>query len=224
VATATLDVYARHVRRRARVARFSLSGPVTRHLRALRDSLSGLEQEAERLETWGHALARTLIDGGRLLVAGNGGSAAEAQHLTAELVGRFQSERRPFSALCLHSDTSSLTAIANDYGAEEAFARQVRAHGRRGDVLLALSTSGRSANVIGAADAARAVGMRSLALTGAAPNPLAELCDDAVCLDAPTAATVQELHLVALHMLCCAIDREVALDDGSQVAPEEAHA
>jgi D-sedoheptulose 7-phosphate isomerase len=91
-------------------------------------------------------------------------------------------------------------------------------------VLLALSTSGRSANVIRAADAARTVGMRSLALTGAAPNPLAELCDDAVCLDAPSAATVQELHLVALHMLCCAIDREVALDDGSQAAPEEAHA
>jgi glycosyltransferase involved in cell wall biosynthesis/phosphoheptose isomerase len=224
VATATLDVYARHVRRRARAARFSLTGPVTRHLGALRDSLSGLEQEAERLETWGHALARTLIEGGRLLVAGNGGSAAEAQHLTAELVGRFQSERRPLSALCLHSDTSSLTAIANDYGAEEAFARQVRAHGRRGDVLLALSTSGRSANVIGAADAANAVGMRSLALTGAGPNPLAELCDDAVCLDAPSAATVQELHLVALHMLCCAVDREVALDDGSQAAPDEAHA
>jgi glycosyltransferase involved in cell wall biosynthesis/phosphoheptose isomerase len=216
VATATLDVYARHVRRRAGAARYSLTGSTTRHLAALRSSLSGLEQEADRLEAWGVRLARTLLEGGRLLTVGNGGSAAEAQHLTAELVGRFQSERRPFSALCLHADTSSLTAIANDYGAEEAFARQVRAHGRRGDVLLALSTSGRSRNVLAAAAAAREVGMTSLALTGNAPNPLAELCDDATCLAGPTAATVQELHLVALHMLCCAVDREVALHDGAR--------
>jgi glycosyltransferase involved in cell wall biosynthesis/phosphoheptose isomerase len=218
VATATLDVYARNVRRRAGAAPFRLTGSATRHLGALRDSLPALEHEAERIEAWGRAVASTLIEGGRLLTAGNGGSAAEAQHLTAELVGRFQAERRPFSALCLHADTSSLTAIANDYGAEEAFARQVHAHGRRGDVLIALSTSGRSANVLAAADAARAIGMTSLALTGAGPNPLAELCDDAVCLAGPTAATVQELHLVALHMLCCAIDREVALRDGSEAA------
>jgi glycosyltransferase involved in cell wall biosynthesis/phosphoheptose isomerase len=230
VATATLDVYARHVRRSVGAARFSLTGSVTRHLVALRESLSELEQEADRLDAWGLTLAGTLIEGGRLLAVGNGGSAAEAQHLTAELVGRFQSERRPFSALCLHGDTSSLTAIANDYGVEEAFARQVRAHGRRGDVLVALSTSGRSANVLAAATAARAAGMTSFALTGAGPNPLAELCDDAVCLAGPTAATVQELHLVALHMLCCAIDREVALHDGSDVARkrrfarEEVHA
>jgi glycosyltransferase involved in cell wall biosynthesis/phosphoheptose isomerase len=220
VATATLDVYSRHVRRRAGAARFSLTGSGTRHLGALRDSLAALEQEADRLEAWGRAVARTLIEGGRLLSVGNGGSAAEAQHLTAELVGRFQSERRPFSALCLHADTSSLTAIANDYGADEAFARQVRAHGRRGDVLITLSTSGRSANVLAAATAARAVGMTSLALTGGAPNPLAELCDDAACLAGPTAATVQELHLVALHMLCCAIDREVTLHDASGATGE----
>jgi glycosyltransferase involved in cell wall biosynthesis/phosphoheptose isomerase len=218
VATATLDVYARHVRRRAGTARFALTGSGTRHLAALRDSLGALEQEAERLEAWGRALANTLVEGGRLLTVGNGGSAAQAQHLTAELVGRFQSERRPLSALCLHADTSSLTAIANDYGAEEAFARQVLAHGRRDDVLIALSTSGRSANVLGAAEAARAIGMRALALTGAGPNPLSELCHDAVYLGAPSTATVQELHLVALHMLCCAVDREVALHDGSDVA------
>jgi type III pantothenate kinase len=218
VATATLDVYARHSRRRAGAARFSVTGPMTRHLGALRDSLSALEQEADRIEAWGLELARGLVDGGRLLAVGNGGSAAQAQHLTAELVGRFQSERRPLSALCLHGDTSSLTAIANDYGVEEAFARQVRAHGRPGDMLIALSTSGRSANVLAAADAARAVGMTSLAITGEGPNPLAERCDDALCLAGPTAATVQELHLVVLHMLCCAIDREVALREGSEVA------
>jgi phosphoheptose isomerase len=218
VATATLDAYAGHVRRRERAAgtaRFRLTGSGAGHLGALREALGALDHEAERVEGWGRALAVRCLEGGRLLTVGNGGSAAQAQHLTAELVGRFQSERRALSALCLHADTSSLTAIANDYGADEAFARQVHAHGRRGDVLLALSTSGRSTNVLAAVEAAREVGMTAWALTGAGPNPLAELCDDAVCLPGPTTATVQELHLVALHMLCCAVDREVALHEGS---------
>jgi type III pantothenate kinase len=218
VATATLDVYARHVRRRERAAgtaRFRLTSSGAGHLGALRDALGALEQEAERVEGWGRALAVRLLEGGRLLTVGNGGSAAQAQHLTAELVGRFQTERRALSALCLHADTSTLTAVVNDYGADEAFARQVRAHGRPGDVLIALSTSGRSANVLAAVEAAREADMTAWGVTGAGPNPLADLCDDAVCLAGPTAATVQELHLVALHMLCCAVDREVALHDGS---------
>jgi glycosyltransferase involved in cell wall biosynthesis/phosphoheptose isomerase len=221
VATATLDVYARQVRRRevaTRSERFRLVGSGARHLRTLREALAGLDGEAERLEAWGHALAVRLLDGGRLLAVGNGGSAAQAQHLTAELVGRFQGERRPLSALCLHADTSSLTAIANDYGADRAYARQVEAHGRPGDVLLALSTSGRSPNVVAAAHAARSLGLLVWGLTGAGPNPLADCCDDALCLDGPTAATVQELHLVALHMLCCAVEREVALQDGTEAA------
>jgi D-sedoheptulose 7-phosphate isomerase len=148
---------------------------------------------------------------------GNGGSAAQAEHLTAELVGRFTTERQALSALCLHADGSSLTAIANDYGLEEAFARQVRAHGRPGDVLLALSTSGRSANVLAAVCAGRSIGVTTWCLTGPGPNALAELCDEAVSVAAPTTATVQELHLVALHMLCCAVDREVALHEGREV-------
>jgi D-sedoheptulose 7-phosphate isomerase len=142
---------------------------------------------------------------------GNGGSAAQAQHLTAELVGRYETERDPFSAICLHGDTSTLTAIANDYGAEEAFARQVRAHARPGDVLLCLSTSGSSANVVAAARAARECGAETWAFTGPAPNPLADECDEAVTLDCAPTSTVQELHQVALHMLCGAVDREVAL-------------
>jgi phosphoheptose isomerase len=150
-----------------------------------------------------------LLDDGRLLVVGNGGSAAEAQHLTAELVGRFETERRPLSAICLHGDASSLTAIANDYGLEECYARQVRAHGRPGDVLLALSTSGRSPNVVAAAAAAREMGLTVWALTGPEPNRLADLCDDALCLPAARAATVQELHLVAIHVLCAAVDEAV---------------
>jgi D-sedoheptulose 7-phosphate isomerase len=215
VATATLDVYARQARGRS-PRRFRLAASGREHLGALQEALVALDAESERLEDWGRALAGRLLDGARLLTVGNGGSAAQAQHLTAELVGRYQTERRPLSALCLHSDGSSFTAIGNDYGPEEAFARQVRAHGRAGDVLVALSTSGRSANVLAAVRAARHCGITTWALCGAAPNPLAEACDDAMCLPGPTTATVQELHLVALHMLCGAVDREVSLRDGAR--------
>jgi D-sedoheptulose 7-phosphate isomerase len=179
------------------------------HLAALSPPLAALERELVRLEDWGVYLARVLLGGGRLLAAGNGGSAAQAQHLTAELVGRYSDERPPLSALALHADSSSLTAIGNDFGSEEAFARPVRAHGRPGDVLLALSTSGRSANVLAAVDAALAGGLTAWALTGPAPNPLAELADDAVCVSAVT-ATVQEVHQVVLHLLCEAVEGELA--------------
>jgi D-sedoheptulose 7-phosphate isomerase len=187
-----------------------------RHLRALRRALAALEGELPRLERWGDHLARVLRGGGRLLVAGNGGSAAEAQHLTAELVGRYRAERIPLSAISLHADTSSLTAIGNDYGIEESFARQVRAHGRVGDVLLALSTSGQSANVIAAAEAACETGMDAWALTGASASPLGDACDDVLRVEADTSATVQEAHLVAIHLLCTAVDERLAAAAGPQ--------
>jgi D-sedoheptulose 7-phosphate isomerase len=141
-----------------------------------------------------------------LLAAGNGGSAAQAQHLTAELVGRYREDRAPFWALALQAVTSALTAILNDYGRDEVFARQVRAHGRTGDVCLLLSTSGRSSNLLAAANAATEFGLRVWALCGAAPNPLAELADEALCVEATDTATVQEVHLVAVHVLCEAFD------------------
>jgi glycosyltransferase involved in cell wall biosynthesis/phosphoheptose isomerase len=213
IAAATLDVYAGLTARPRRRGRFRLVPSAREHLAALGEATGALELEAERLDRWGSELADRLLDGGRLLACGNGGSAAQAQHLTAELVGRYQSERRPLSAICLHGDSSSLTAITNDYGPEEAFARQVLAHGREGDVLIALSTSGTSANVLAAVRAARAAGMTTWALCGDGRCTLAELCDEAVALPGPSSATVQELHLVALHMVCCAIDREVALRD-----------
>ena len=191
--------------------RYALVPSGAEHLASLRDALAELEADVERLEAWGERLADVLAAGGRLLAVGNGGSAAEAQHLTAELVGRFRSERQPLSAICLHGDTSSLTAIANDYGAEEAFARQVRAHGRPGDVLIAFSTSGRSPNVVRAVEAANALGIATWGLTGGAPSPLADLCDDVLRIRTADAATTQELHLVALHVLCGAVDRELAL-------------
>jgi glycosyltransferase involved in cell wall biosynthesis/phosphoheptose isomerase len=217
IASSTLEVYGRllgerRLRRRVTGMRRFGAAPDSRdHLAALADALRLLDAECDRLNEWGEDVATRLLAGGRLLAAGNGGSAAEAQHLTAELVGRYSTERRPLSAICLHADTSSLTAITNDYGPEEAFARQVRAHARPGDVLILLSTSGRSPNVLAAAEAANAIGVTTRALTGSGPNPLEEICDDTIALRAPSSATVQELHLVALHVMCAAIDREVAL-------------
>jgi D-sedoheptulose 7-phosphate isomerase len=176
------------------------------HLAALAGPLARLEDDCERLGRWGRHLGDVLLAGGRLLAAGNGGSAALAEHLTAELVGRYRTERPPLSALCLHADASALTAIANDYGQEEAYARQVRAHARPGDVLLAFSTSGRSANVLAAADAARRASVAVWSMTGPAPNPLFALSDDALSVDARAVATVQEIHQVAVHILCEAVD------------------
>ena len=227
IATATLDVYATLARRAPRrsrrrgpsAGRFRLPPTAAEHLAALQSSLPRLEGELERLGSWGERLAGRLLDGGRLLAVGNGGSAAHAQHLTAELVGRYHGERDPLSAICLHADTSSLTAICNDYGLEEAFARQARAHGRPGDVLMAISTSGQSKNVLAAVRAARDCGLDTWALTGPAPNPLASLCDEAVSVSCEATATVQELHQVALHLVCGEVDREVALRRGG--APAE---
>ncbi|WP_342673568.1 SIS domain-containing protein [Glycomyces tenuis] len=173
-----------------------------------------LQAEAPRVRRWGRHLARTLSDGGRLLACGNGGSAAEAQHLTGELVGRFHADRPPFSAIALHADTSAATAILNDYGEHEYFARQVRAHGRPGDILIALSTSGTSHNVITAAKAALQEGLMVWGMTGPAPNPLATLADEAIAVDAATTATVQEAHLAIVHALCAAFDDAIGAGSG----------
>ena len=175
------------------------------HVDRLAAALPALRAAGDTLARWGGTLAHRLTGGNQLLVAGNGGSAAEAQHLTAELVGRFEGERRPLPAIALHADTSALTAIGNDYGFREVYARQVRAHARPGDVLILLSSSGRSPNLLAAAQAARPCGAEVWALTGPGPNPLARLCDDAVCIPGDT-ATVQETHLAAVHMLCRAVE------------------
>ncbi|RBY78278.1 phosphoheptose isomerase [Geodermatophilus sp. TF02-6] len=181
------------------------------HVASLTAALGCLSGQLDTLDRWGRMLVDVLCGSGRgrLLAAGNGGSAAQAQHLTAELVGRYRADRPPFSAICLTAETSSLTAIANDYPSDELFARQVEAHGRVGDVLVLLSTSGRSPNAVAAARRARECGITVLAMTGPTPNPLAGTCDDAVCIDSPWTATVQECHLVALHLVCAAFDAAV---------------
>jgi phosphoheptose isomerase len=183
---------------------------LTLHIDQLIEALRSPQTRLQTARQWGTQLAGPMLAGNRLLVAGNGGSAAEAQHLTAELVGRYVSERQPLSAIALHAETSSLTAIGNDYGAGEAYARQVAAHGREGDTVLLLSTSGRSRNVLAAAERARALSLTVWAMTGPAPNPLAELADDAICVDGADTAIIQEVHLVAIHALCEALDAQIS--------------
>ena len=181
------------------------------HLDQLVTAVQGFAPCVDVADGWGTRLASVLARGGRLLAAGNGGSAAQAQHLTAELVGRYRDDRPPYSAICLTAETSSLTAIANDYPIEELFARQVQAHGRPGDVLVLMSTSGTSPNIVAAAERGRSGGLQVWALTGPGPNPLADAAHEALCVDATFTATVQELHLVALHIICAGLDKELGV-------------
>jgi D-sedoheptulose 7-phosphate isomerase len=176
------------------------------HLRALADGARRIELAANTIRDWAEHLAQVFCAGGMVLACGNGGSAAEAQHLTGELVGRFRHERPSLPAIALCADSAATTAIVNDYGSEEMFARQVRGFGRPGDVLVALSTSGCSPNVVAAAKAGLENGLTVWALTGPAPNPLAAMADAAIAVEAPTTATVQELHLSIVHALCLALD------------------
>ena len=180
------------------------------HVASLHQALTQFGPAADVAARWGRELARALLSGARLLVVGNGGSAAQAQHLSAEVVGRYRDDRPAFSAVSLHSEPSALTAIVNDYGVAEMFARQVSAHGRRGDILVLMSTSGRSPNVLAAAQRARELGIRTWGMTGCLPNPLAASCDEVLHIASPRGATVQELHLVSLHLICEAMDTELA--------------
>lgn len=151
-----------------------------------------------------------LFADGKILACGNGGSAADAQHFAAEMVGRFERERPELPAIALTTDTSILTAVANDYAFEQVFAKQVRALGRKGDVLLAFSTSGNSGNVIAAINAAREREMHVVALTGKGGGRIGEMLADGdvhVCVPHPQTARIQEVHLLTLHCLCDAIDR-----------------
>jgi D-sedoheptulose 7-phosphate isomerase len=185
------------------------------HLEKSLTAIAGLHRQLPSVVLWAHHLRRALAAGHRLLVAGNGGSAALAQHLTSELVGRFDSERPPFSALCLSAESSSVTAIGNDYGFEQAFARQIRAHGRPGDIFLALSTSGRSANLLLAVAEARRLDLVTWAMTGALPNPLGVQADEVLDVRAESAAAVQEAQQVLVHLLCRGFDACEYLPNGA---------
>jgi D-sedoheptulose 7-phosphate isomerase len=167
-------------------------------------ALRSLAPEVDRVVA---LVARSMGAGGVLLVCGNGGSAADAQHIAAELTGRFLRDRRALPALALHGNTSSLTAIGNDYGYDEVFAREVEAHGRPGDVLLAISTSGNSANVVRAIDTARDKGMAVVGLTGGHGGKMRDLCDACICVPSPSTPRVQECHILIGHTICELLER-----------------
>ena len=160
----------------------------------------------------GVMLADCLRSGGKALACGNGGSAADALHFAAELINRFETERPPLAGIALTTDTSTLTSIANDYAYQLVFAKQVRALGRRGDVLLAISTSGNSGNVMEAIHVAHELGVRVIAMTGNGGGKMAALLreDDVhVCVPHKNTARIQEVHLLALHCMCDAIDYQL---------------
>jgi D-sedoheptulose 7-phosphate isomerase len=155
------------------------------------------------------ALADCLLADGKILACGNGGSAADAQHFAAEMIGRFERERPELPAISLATDTSILTAVANDYDFDQIFAKQVRALGSKGDVLLAISTSGNSANVIAAIDAARDREMRVVALTGKGGGKIGAMLEEGdvhLCVPHDRTARIQEVHLLSIHCLCDAVD------------------
>ncbi|MGH9688365.1 MAG: D-sedoheptulose-7-phosphate isomerase [Candidatus Acidiferrales bacterium] len=148
------------------------------------------------------SIALSLQAGGQLLIAGNGGSAADAQHIAAELTGRFLRERQPLRALPLHGNTSALTAIGNDYGYDRVFARELTAHARPGDTFLAISTSGNSANILQAIDAARQCNVTVIGLTGQSGGKMRAMCDLCVCVPSESTARIQEMHITIGHAIC----------------------
>lgn len=159
-------------------------------------------RDAERIERIAELIAEAALRGQTIFWAGNGGSAAEAQHFAAELVVRFARNRRALPSIALHSDTSILTAAANDFGFDRVFARPIEAMGRRGDVLVALTTSGRSRNVLAAVEEARRRGLRVVGMTGAGGAPFARRCDLALVVPSKETARVQEVHMLVGHICC----------------------
>ena len=171
--------------------------------------LSCAEALAPQIVRAAEAMTECLLRDGKILACGNGGSAADAQHFSAEMLGRFERERMGLPAIALTTDSSTLTAIGNDYDYSEVFSKQVAALGREGDVLLAITTSGNSNNVLAAAQVAQERGMRVVALTGRGGGRLGELCrtDDVhICVPHDTTTRIQETHILAIHCLCDAID------------------
>jgi D-sedoheptulose 7-phosphate isomerase len=185
----------------------SITTLLTRSLEEHRAAIQALlDSSLGEIEQAGRLICDTLAAGRKVLLCGNGGSAADAQHIAAELVGRYEQPRRAFPAIALSTDTSALTALSNDYGFEEVFARQVRALGIPGDLLIAISTSGKSANIIKAVESARAIGCKSIGLTGISGEPLGSQCDLAIVVPAQRTARVQEAHITIGHLWCEMVD------------------
>ena len=180
-----------------------LSRSLEEHLETMQALLASRLPE---IEASGRVIWDALESGNKVLLCGNGGSAADAQHIAAELVGRYEKQRRAFPAISLTTDTSALTALSNDYGYDEVFARQVAALAVAGDVLIAISTSGKSPSIVKATDQAKALGCRTIALTGAAGQPLTSHCDLAVVVPSERTSRVQEAHITIGHLWCEMVD------------------
>jgi len=185
---------------------------VLAYFRRSRDATQRAEQNREFVKAVAaiaDRIARALRDGGKLMLAGNGGSAADAQHIAAEFVGRFIDDRAPLAAVALTTDTSAITAIGNDYGFEQIFARQLRANTRPNDVFVALSTSGRSPNIIAALKVARELGIATIGFTRDAPTPMHALCDLVLAAPSDETALIQQIHITAAHAICGLVEHEL---------------
>lgn len=188
----------------------NLTDRISQHFKeSAQTKLDAVELLAAPIAEGIEAMVGSLLNNGKILACGNGGSAADAQHLAAELVGRFEVERHELAAIALSTDTSVISAIANDYGYKAVFAKQVRALGQPGDILVAISTSGNSPNVIEAINAAHENDLRVVALTGKGGGAIGEILRDSdvhICVPAERTARIQETHLLIIHCLCDGID------------------
>jgi D-sedoheptulose 7-phosphate isomerase len=191
--------------------------PIAAHLAVSRAALERASLDAGLIDTarkMADVMASALRSGNKLLIAGNGGSAGDAQHIAAEIVGRYKKDRPAYAAVALTTDSSALTAIGNDYGFEHVFSRQVEGLGKRGDVLLAITTSGRSANILAALKVARQQGLVTIGFTGAKGTAMGAACD--LLLVAPTddTAVIQQIHMAFAHGICEVIEQ--TLSNGSK--------
>jgi D-sedoheptulose 7-phosphate isomerase len=185
---------------------------VLNHLRKSREAMARAEQDTALVSTIAKiadAISRSLKSGGKVLLAGNGGSASDAQHIAAEFVGRYISDRAPLAAIALTTDTSALTAIGNDYGFDHVFERQLRALGKKGDVFIGISTSGRSPNLLATFKAAREMNIVCVGFTRAADTPMHALCDLTLGVPATETALIQQVHITAAHAICALVERDL---------------
>lgn len=181
-----------------------LTDSLREHLETVQALLNSTLQDIEQS---GQMICDALAAGKKILLCGNGGSAADAQHIAAELVGCYEKQRRSWPAIALTTDTSALTAVSNDLGYEQVFARQVAGLAQGGDVLIAISTSGKSKNVLQAVEQARELGCRTIALTGASSDPLGSMCDFTVAVPSTRTSRVQEAHITIGHLWCEMVDQ-----------------
>jgi D-sedoheptulose 7-phosphate isomerase len=181
-----------------------LTNSLQEHLATIQKVIDSTLPDIQRS---GQLICEALASGRKVLLCGNGGSAADAQHIAAELVGCYEKQRRSWPAIALTTDTSALTAVSNDLGYEQVFARQVLGLAQTGDVLVAISTSGKSKNVLRAAEQAREIGCKTVALTGATAEPLASLCDVSVAVPSTRTSRIQEVHITIGHLWCEMVDQ-----------------